>query len=139
MLVAASVLGGCFFGHGKSIDHEALVRPQAEDGYVIEFRETAWPTGNAHMPFDFTVYENDSIYELKVPNLEGVFEAKDLEIFKCGQRLFYTQGTVRLSKEQMVVSLAVESVRGTAHEPPIGSFRLVHANEQQRRCEDRKR
>ena len=132
------MLGGCFFGRGNDVDHEALVRPQAEGGYVIELRESSWATGNVHMPFDFTRYESESIYELKVPALEGIFEAKDLEISRCGRRLVNAKRDIRLTKEQMTVSHAAGAVNGVAGDLPVGSFRLVLANENPRRCGDRK-
>lgn len=139
MLSMALMLGGCFFRAGKTLDREAFVRPKMASGHVVEFRETSWSTGSSHLPFDFTIYEQDAIYEFEVPALEGTFDMKDLEIRRCGQRLPGAKGEVRLSEQRMTVSPTASAVDKAVREPPAGSFQLASANGPSRRCESRKR
>ena len=135
----AVVLGGCFFWHSERFDRDALVHAADEFKHVVEIRQTLKDTGNIHIPFDFTVYEYDHTYEIRLNSLDGLIEAKDLELWLCGRRLTHVAGTIRISREVLSVALDVPA-RDIAGNPKLrGDFRLTPGSGPLRSCAHRKR
>ena len=133
----AVVLGGCFFWHWETFDRYALVHPAVEFKHVVEIRQAKKHTGNAHMPFDFTVYQYDRTYEIRLNSLNGLTDAKDLELWMCGRRVTNVTGTVRISDE--VVSVALDIPDTVWNQPKLrGDFRRTPASGPLRPCAYRK-
>src|SRR5262245_20334268 len=136
----AVLLGGCFFSHSEHFDADALVHQADESKHVVEIRQTVRDRGNMHIPFDFTVYEYDRTYEIRLKSLDGLTEAKDLELWLCGRRLTNATGTVRILREALSVALDVPA-SGSAGSRPMqlrGDFRLTPGFGPLRPCAHRK-
>ena len=135
--ILAVVLGGCFFWHSENFDRDARVHSAQGSQPVVEIRQTKWHTGNMHAPFDFTVYNYDRTYEIRLNSLNGLIDAKDLELWLCGSRVTNVTGTVRISDE--VVSVALDIPDTVWNQPKLrGDFRRTPASGPLRPCAYRK-
>jgi hypothetical protein len=116
-----------------------LVHPAEEFKHVVEIRQTLKDTGNIHIPFDFTVYEYDRTYEIRLNSLDGLIEAKHIELWLCGRRLTHVTGTVRISGEVLSVALDVPASDSARNQSKLrGDFRLTPASGPLRSCAHRK-
>ncbi len=131
------LLGGCYFNSGIKIDYKAYLHANSQPMQSVEIREVSWFTGNMHIPFDFTVYEQAHTYELKAPRIDGLFTEKDIELWLCGNRLSGVTGTAQLSANQLSVDL--EFGPPEKRHKLKGSFTVVPATEMPRICGESKR
>jgi hypothetical protein len=135
-------LNGCFFWSDESFEQNAFLHSGEEAKHIIEIRGTSWYTGNMHIPFDFTVYETDKNYEIRVASLDGLVDAKDIELFMCGHKLSGVTGNILVLGEKLSVALEygpldVPDKRSKLH----GNFQLIPAAGQSQAwsCGHRKR
>ena len=113
-LASLLLVSGCYFSSGRTIEPTAYLRKGNSPGSTesIEIRGTTWTTGNSHVPFDFTVYEQDSTFEIRVPSLVGETQAKDMQLWTCGVRLETFSGIVRPVADGVLVNLEVPDPSG---------------------------
>jgi hypothetical protein len=135
------LVSGCYFSSGRTIEPTAYLRKGNSPGSTesIEIRGTTWTTGNSHVPFDFTVYEQDSTFEIRVPSLVGETQAKDMQLWTCGVRLETFSGIVRPVADGVLVNLDVPDPSGLEKTVKIHQvFRLLATDEPTKPCEERK-
>jgi hypothetical protein len=80
---------GCYFADGTKYPSAALHHSSGngQSKSIYEIRSNPWFTGNGHIPFDFTVYNYDVVYELTLPAEVGTFSGKEVELSACGTKL----------------------------------------------------
>ena len=139
--VALASVSGCYYSIGRTLEPTAYLRKGHEPGSMVsvEVRGTTWPTGNIHMPFDFPVYEKDSIFEFRLPSLAAAVQAKDFELWTCGRRLEKYSGSIQPIGNGVRLDIKVPDPYGL--EKPVEihrEFRLVATEEPIKPCESRK-
>jgi hypothetical protein len=108
LLVAVTLgLTGCYFAHGLKVAPEAYARidPKNSNRLIIVLRAEQWHTGNAHVPFDFTVYKYNRWYEVRIPRKKGDINLKEVELFACGRRIDEVLGSLVISEDHLKIDL----------------------------------
>ena len=136
--ICSFALGGCYFASGINYDEPAFRYTTAgtKNPYTIELRTRPWHTGNAHIPFDFTVYRYDETYEVMLPREVGSFSKNDIELIVCGVPLVVVAATVDVTRDLIKFDIEYNFQTGSAREPwhLVGSVRVVEASAASRAC-----
>jgi hypothetical protein len=136
--ICSLMLGGCYFANGIKYEEPAFRRTlvKSANPYTIEINTHPWHTGNAHMPFDFTVYEYDDSYEIGLPKEVGNFSKNDIELKACGVSLVVLAATVEVNRDLVKFDIEYNFKTGPSPQPIhlVGEMRLVEANAVPRTC-----
>jgi hypothetical protein len=102
VLITFSVLlTGCYFSSGTKFNEPALEHREKANSAVrvLEIRAQPWHTGNAHIPFDFTVYKYDVVYELVIPNNPGRYTEAEIKLSGCGVNFIVKMANIDVTSD----------------------------------------
>ena len=140
ILSATALLSGCYFASGEKYSERALLHTNknTEGLYLIEIHALPWFTGNGHIPFDFTVYENDLVYELIVPRKVGSFSASEITLRACGATFMVSNASVKLTETDVQFNIAYRFNNNTAANPHkmIGKLSLIRTENPVQACKN---
>lgn len=138
MLFLSLALSGCFFAGGIAYDDSALrhTPDQGGNGRTIEIRARPWETGNFNVPFDFTVYRYDEVYEVTVPSDIGHFSGGDIELKGCGVPLVVVAAAVDLTRDNIKFDIQYNFRTSPTAKPRhlVGSMRIVDSSAAPESC-----
>ena len=124
-----TALYGCYFANGIDYDEPALRYTSGHGQSIVEIRARPWHTGNAHFPFDFTVYKYDEVYEISIPRDVGKFTESDVELKVCGVSLLVKTAIVDVTHNSIKYEIEYNfRNRSTSKSKRIsGSLRVENA------------
>ena len=103
LIIFSALLSGCYFASGTKFNEPALEHKEKANSEVrvLEIRAQPWSTGNAHIPFDFTVYKYDVVYELIIPRNPGRYTEAEIKLSGCGVNFIVKKANIEVTGENV--------------------------------------
>jgi len=138
LIIFSTLLSGCYFASGTkfsepALEHKEKANPEVR---VLEIRAQPWSTGNAHIPFDFTVYKYDVVYELIIPSKPGRYTEADVRLSGCGVNFVVRKANVEITDETVKFEVAYnyENSDSEILKKISGMLRIEKSSEEVKSC-----